>query len=129
GGPVASESGALAQLLERPPQIGQGHRRAVAAAEDEAVFVVQAELAHVRAVTVEGGDEERVKPDRAPAAWSFRLDLTGVAIVYFQSPLGDADTRRLRVDVDEAPAQAGELARPQSAHQASEPHCGSWVGG
>jgi hypothetical protein len=60
--PITPETGPLAQLPKCPPEIGEGHRRAVAAAEDEALLVVPTKHPHLLPVAVKGGDEERVSP-------------------------------------------------------------------
>src|SRR3546814_13936098 len=63
-----------------------------------------------------------MQADPSLAAFGLRRGLAHVLLADLHRSLGDLDGGLIGVDVDEAPAQASQLARPQTAHEPREPH-------
>lgn len=128
GGPVVTEAGALAQGAERSTHVGHGEGGAVAAAEDEPVGVVEAEEFLLFTVAGERCDQEGVKTDGAFAAVGLGCRLSDVLVVDFEGAFGDVDRGIVALEGDVGPAESGEFAGPEAAHESGEPHGGAGIG-
>ena len=63
-----------------------------------------------------------MQADPPAAPGGLRLRLADLALPDLLRPLGHLDRRLVPVEVDEAPAQPGQLAGPEPAHQPGQPH-------
>ena len=73
-------------------------------------------------MAVQSGDEEGVQADPALGPLRLGFRLSHVLLADLLGALGDLDRRLVAVDIDVGPAQPGQFAGPEPAHEPGQPH-------